>query len=110
MNDEQYSYRQSELAACITGTTKTSQADAALLADQIQTLVANCRSAIVTRERSPLFQVAAHLDLPRLPHSPEPHKAITGEIFAYVRNEALKAQSKRQPNRNSSPKRQEVHA
>jgi len=110
MNDEQYSYRQSELAACITGTSRTSPADAALLADQIQTLMANCRSAIVTRDRSPLFQVAAHLDLPRLPHHPEPHRVITEEIFAHVRNEALQAQSKRQSNRNPSPKRQEAHA
>ena len=110
MNDEQYSYRQSELAACITGTSKASEADAAVLADRIQTLVANCRSIVVTRDRSPLFQVAAHLDVPQLPQCPEPHKAITEEIFAHVRNEALKTQSKRQSNRNPSPKRQEAHA
>ena len=104
MNDEQYSCRREDLAATVSGTNY--QTDPAVLAGQIQSLVANPGTISRTLDRSPLFQVAAHLDIPRLPQFTRPAMAITEEIFAHVRKEALKAQGRRQPNQPITPKRQ----
>ena len=71
------------------------------LASQIQSLVANPQVISLSPERSPLFQVAAHLDVSKLPQLPRPETlAITEEIFANIRREALKSQCRRNTGRS----------
>jgi hypothetical protein len=80
---------------------------ASVLASQIQSLVANPEMVSLKPDRSPLFQIAAHLDISGLPELPGPQTvAITEKIFARIREEALKAHAKRYSNRPMTPKGQ----
>ena len=106
MNDEQYSYRRTNMTATASGTNL--QTDPAMIALQIRSLVANPDAVPKTAARSPLFQVAMQLEVSRLPEFPSPAATITGEIFAHVRKEALRACNKRKSNQPITPKRQTV--
>jgi hypothetical protein len=78
-----------------------------VLATQIQSLVTSREGISFSRDRSPLFQVAAHLDIPALPELPKPPMiAITEKIFASIREQALKAQNKKHSNRPLATKGQ----
>ena len=80
---------------------------ASVLATRIQSLVANPGVVSIRPDRSPLFQIAAHLDVSGLPELPGPQTvAITEKIFARIREEALKAHAKRDSNRPMTPKGQ----
>jgi hypothetical protein len=57
---------------------------------QIQNLVANPGFPLNTTERSPLFQIAAYLEVPPMPHATIPNVEITNKTFAAIRQEALK--------------------
>jgi hypothetical protein len=93
MNDEQYSYRRADMGNTMTAT--HFQADPAALVGQIKSLVADPDAVALIPGRSPLFQVAMHLNVPNLPEFSRPASVITQEIFAHVRKEALKAQNKK---------------
>jgi hypothetical protein len=74
--------------------------DPASVLEKIQSLVANPDVISLTPERSPLFQIAARLEVSELPELPRPGTvAITEKIFASIRQEALKAQAKQYSNR-----------
>jgi hypothetical protein len=77
------------------------------LATRIQSLVTNPEVVSLTPERSPLFQIAAQLEVSELPELPRPETVtITEKIFASIRQEALKTQTKRYTNRPMTPKGQ----
>lgn len=60
---------------------------------QIRQLVQDPAAPLKTAERSPLFQIAAHVELPHLSSSSQTPAAITGKTFADIRQEALKSQN-----------------
>jgi hypothetical protein len=75
------------------------------LAIEIQSLVANPEIVSWSPGRSPLFQIAAHLDISKLPQLPKPETiAITEKIFANIRREALKSQCRQNSNRSNMTK------
>jgi hypothetical protein len=75
------------------------------LADPASRLISQIRALMKKPEvasvsgRSPLFHIAAQLEMPALPKVPAPASAITGKNFADVREEALKPQPVKRPGR-----------
>lgn len=62
---------------------------------QIKQLVQD--PALKTTERSPLFQIAAFIEMPKLAAPQNPGPGITGQTFARIRDEALKPHNTRSP-------------
>ena len=60
---------------------------------QIQNLLHAPDSPLKTTERSPLFQIAAFIELPKLAAPENVGPAITGQTFAQIRDEALQPQN-----------------
>jgi hypothetical protein len=63
---------------------------ASRLISQIRALMKKPEVVSSTPGRSPLFHIAAQLEMPALPQVPAPPSTITGKNFADVREEALK--------------------
>jgi hypothetical protein len=71
---------------------------------QIQNLVMDPDFPLKTPERSPLFQIAAHLEIPRLCPPAVTHTEITNKTFADIRQEALRPRKARARRKRSAPR------
>jgi DNA-binding NarL/FixJ family response regulator len=101
----------SKRATAVVSTPEASE-DAARLVEQIRSLLSNPEAMPLMPGRSLIFQVAAQLELPQLTQTVTASSAstITGEIFACIRNEAMKAQSATQTTPPAASKRKKSPA
>ena len=73
---------------------------------QIKKLVHDPAHPLKTPERSPLFQIAAFIETPKLATPQNPGPNITGQTFARIRDEALRPHDNaRSPGKGAAVKR-----